>query len=160
MTMGRIETEDVPADKIMHQSTRDNSNYKWLKGNVVGALEVESEPELDYKEELTPHAGKSEDHEAWVRAQEAWDSLKLHASFVSACEAIPPETCLCGMVTDEENTKKNLVKELNTSWAKEASEKLAPYNTKVDIFLWHWSNISGKSESRVILIRFHDTTKS
>jgi hypothetical protein len=28
------------------------------------------------------------------------------------------------------------------------------------LFLWHWSNISGKSESKVILIRFHDTTKS
>jgi hypothetical protein len=79
---------------------------------------------------------------------------------VSACEAIPDETCCCGLLKDDDETKKTLVKQLNGDWAKETNEKLAPYDTKVDVFLWHWSNISGKSESRVILIRFHDTTKS
>lgn len=158
--MGRIETENVPEDKRMHQSSRDNSNYKWLKGNVVGALEVASEPDLDYNEDLVPHAGETEDRDAWVRAENAWETLKLQTSFVSACDGIPKETCFCGMVADDEETKKTLVKELNKSWVKEANEKLASYNTKVDVFLWVWHNISGKSESRVILIRFHDTTKS
>lgn len=158
--MGRIETEDVPEEKRMHQSSRENSNYKWLKGNVIGALEVASEPELDYNEELVAHAGKTEDRDAWVRAEGAWETLKLHASFISACNDIGKETCFCGLVTDEEETKKTLVKELNKTWAKEANEKLASFDTKVDLFLWHWSNISGKSESKVILIRFHDTTKS
>lgn len=156
--MGRIETENVPQDKKMHMSTRENSKYKWLNGNVIGALEVASEPDLDYTEELVPHSGNSNDLEAWKRAQEAWTTLKLNASFVSACNAIPPETCLCGMISDDEETKKTLVKELNKSWVKEANEKLASF--KVDVFLWHWTNLSGKSESRVILIRFHDTTKS
>ena len=158
--MGRIETEDVPADKRMHQSTRGNSMYKWMKGNVVGALEVASEPELDYREDLVPHSGNMEQQEAFERAQDAWDSLKLHASFVAACEAIPPETCFCGLIADEEETKKTLVRELNKSWAEDTNKKLAPYNIKLDVFLWVWHNISGKSESRVILIRFHDITQS
>mmetsp|Transcript_16723 Transcript_16723/g.30283 ORF Transcript_16723/g.30283 Transcript_16723/m.30283 type:complete len:160 (+) Transcript_16723:144-623(+) len=158
--MGRIETEDVPEEKRMHQSSRENSNYKWLKGNVIGALEVASEPELDYNEELVAHAGKTEDRDAWVRAEGAWETLKLHSSFISACNDIGKETCFCGLVTDGEGTKKTLVKELNKTWAKEANEKLASFDTKVDLFIWHWSNISGKSQSKVILIRFHDTTKS
>lgn len=113
--MGRIETENVPEDKRMHQSSRDNSNYKWLKGNVVGALEVASEPDLDYNEDLVPHAGETEDRDAWVRAENAWETLKLQTSFVSACDGIPKETCFCGMVADDEETKKTLVKELNKS---------------------------------------------
>lgn len=156
--MGRIETEDVAPDKRMHQSTRANSEDKWLHGNVVGALEVASEPDLDYRKELVRHAGKEGQQEAFARALEAWKTLHLDASFVSACESIPPETCFCGLIPDEEETKKKLVKELNKAWAKDTNEKLAMYNIKVDVFLWIWHNISGKSESRVILIRFHDTS--
>jgi hypothetical protein len=157
--LGKFETEDVPANKDFHASTRDNSKNKWCNGSVVGCFEVASEPDLDYKEELVPMSGEPEDREAFLRAQQAWDSLKLGDTFVSACDCAPKEYGCCGLVPDLEETKKSLVTYLNKTWVKHANEQLESSNNKVDVFLWVWHNISGKSETRIILIRFHDTTK-
>ena len=154
--LGRLETEDVPANKKFHASTRENSEYKWQTRGVVGAYEVASEPDLDYREELTPHDAKSDDRDAFLRAREAFESLNLRESFISACDSVPKDTCCCGLVPDPDSTKKDLVAHCNKTWVKSANEKLAPYNIKVDTYLWEWSNISGKSESVIILIRFFD----
>lgn len=157
--LGKFETEDVPANKNFRVSTRENSKQKWCNGSVVGSFQVASEPDLDYKEELVPLSGEAEDREAFLRAQQAWVTLKLRDTFLSACDSAPKEYCCCGLVPDLAETKKSLVECLNKTWVKHANEQLEYSNIKVDAFLWIWHNLSGESETQIILIRFHDTTK-
>ena len=63
----------VPKDKKWHASTRENSQDKWKtdkkRGDTVGALEVQSEPSLDFDEPLKPLIGSENDKDLWQKAQ-------------------------------------------------------------------------------------------
>jgi hypothetical protein len=129
---------------------------------VIGAYEVPTEPALDLHAPLQALSveGKPEDsarEERWKEAQELWHDLKLRQSFVEAADGVPVETCCCGLCTDDTETLKKLIPHLNDTWCKHVNEKLLKqHNLRVDCFLWHWTNISGSTETRVLLIRFHD----
>ena len=155
--MVHIETESVPSDKKFHMSTRENSEYKWQTPGVIGAYEVQTEPALDVHASLHALDTNNDSHEArWKEAQQLWKELELRRSFVSAADSIPVETCCCGLCTDDVETLNSLIPQLNDGWCKHVNEKLLKdKHFTVDCFLWHWSNISGSSEQRVLLIRFH-----
>lgn len=151
------EREEVPAAKRWHPSTRDNSMYKWQADPfVVGALEVHSEPGLDAHREMKPLSVSEARDEAFAEARQAWKDEQLRKSFIDCCEQVPVETCCCGLITDDDRTIKNLVPYLNNVWVPEANTKLEKHGFHVSVFLWHWSNIEGKSETTIILIRFHE----
>uniref|UniRef100_A0A7S1ULT0 Uncharacterized protein n=1 Tax=Grammatophora oceanica TaxID=210454 RepID=A0A7S1ULT0_9STRA len=157
-----LKQETVPEDKHNHMSTRGNSDYKWQKTGVVGAFEVVTEPDLNVKLPLTPLETKdlSTTEERWNKAKELWKSLKLRESFVQACEGVPVETTCCGLITDDAETLNKLLPHLNEHWAPKVNEILKDDNFKIDAYLWHWSNISGASEQRVLLIRFYDVSRA
>jgi hypothetical protein len=151
-----LPSEDVPDDKKMRASTRENSEYKWQAKDVVGALEMESEIGIDPTAPMKPHNTKLLREEKFGSAQALFEELGLRDSFIKAVEAFPVETCCCGIIPDTTATIKSLVPHLNKTWVHEANEKMEPNGFKVDCFLWFWHNISGQSETYVLLIRFHD----
>jgi hypothetical protein len=153
-----FEEEEVPMGKHHMISTRENSVYKWQEGsNVIGALEVHSEPDfkpLDHLESM--NAPGRED--AFDKTQEVWDEMKLRDEFVTACEGIPKSTCCCGLIPDDDSTMEEVARVLTRGWIKSVNKRLAKReeNFKIDIFVWHWSNATGKAETKIMLIRFLD----
>ena len=143
-------------------ATRENSAFKWQRArSVIGALEVHSEPFLNFREDLIPHIVKGQDA-SFHDALQAWDDLKLRNDFIKACEKLPAEMCCCGFMNDDDATKRQFVELLNEGWCKQVNKKLQKSNrgVKVDVFLWHWQNASGKSETNIIMIRFFELSTS
>lgn len=151
-----FQREKVPENKEFRMSTRENSEYKWKTGKVVGAFEVSSHPTLDLLEPLKPMLASAQYAEKWLEAQELWKSMHLRKSFVEAAKSVPAKTCCCGMITDDKETMNDMVPFLNNTWAKEANKKLEDKGLYVDTYLWRWSNISGEANTIIMLIRFHE----
>jgi len=152
----------VPKDKKWHASTRANSQDKWKldakRGDPVGALEVQSEPSLDFREPLSPLVGGQDDADLWRRAQEAWKAEGLRTKLVEASKGVPVESCCCGLVPDDEKRIKDMVPYLNRHFVPVANEALREHGFEVDAFLWWWHNLQGKSETTIVLIRFFEVT--
>lgn len=139
-------------------STKDNSAFKWQRARgIVGALEVVSEPLLNVRADMEKHVLKGKER-TFRDALKAWEDLKLRDDFVKACEKLPAEMCCCGLMRDQESTKRRFVELLNEDWVKQANKKLLKNNrgVKLDAFLWNWQNASGKAETNIILLRFYE----
>jgi hypothetical protein len=69
-------------------------------------------------------------------------------------------SCCCGLIPDDDATIKDLIPALNKGWIRKVNKQLAEGEKgfKLDVFLWQWSNVSGKSETNILLIRFFDAT--
>ena len=139
-------------------ANRHNSAVKWQRArDVIGALEVKSEPYLDVYDDMCPHLVKGKE-EVFHNAVVAWEDLKLLQDFHKTVKSFPNEYCCCGLMSDEVATKRRYVEMLNDDWCKRASKKLnnAGHAFKLDTFLWNWQNASGKAESNIIMIRFYE----
>lgn len=156
---GVFERADVPDDKDLRASTRDNSEYKWKAKGCVGALEVRSEPDMDLHAKMKEHNKSVITEEAFREALAAFDELGLRKSFIEAAEGVPVVTCCFGIIQDDHKTIKRIVPALNDTWVKEANSKLEEKGFKLDCYIWSWSNISGASESTVLMIRFFQLNK-
>eukprot|EP00429_Kryptoperidinium_foliaceum_P056043 CAMPEP_0176088108 /NCGR_PEP_ID=MMETSP0120_2-20121206/44115_1 /TAXON_ID=160619 /ORGANISM="Kryptoperidinium foliaceum, Strain CCMP 1326" /LENGTH=268 /DNA_ID=CAMNT_0017421963 /DNA_START=6 /DNA_END=812 /DNA_ORIENTATION=- len=135
-----------------------NSAIKWQRARgVVGALEVKSEPSFRVRDPLVPRLMKGKE-KVFEEAVEAWEDLNLREDFIKACERLPAEKCCCGLVQDDDATKRRFVELLNEGWCKKANKKLQKANAgvKIDTFLWNWQNASGKAETNIMLIRFFE----
>jgi hypothetical protein len=145
------------ADRDPFFASRDTVDYKWQRSkNVVGALEVDSEPVFNPRTPLKPRY-KDGYEDKFREALQAWDDLKLRPSFIKACDdELQDEMCCCGLVLDPDATKKQYVRQLNDTWVKNvANKQLSTRGYKVDTFVWNWQNASGKSETNIVLIRFY-----
>ena len=137
-------------------SNRDNCDYKWQRARgVVGALEVNCEPDFKYKDDLLPRYSAGREA-VFEDALNIFNELKLRDSFVRACDDLPWSNCCCGLIKDTDATIRDFVPLLNDGWAKSASKQLMTKGLKVDIFLWNWQNASGKAETNILLIRFFE----
>jgi len=166
--MGRVlgvdfEEENVPKAKKFMISTRDNSEYKWQDDpNVIGALEIPSEPVLNVRAAQytsRPVAGKEE---LLDEALELWGEWKLKDEFVAAALAIPEEYCCCGLLMDPDETIRQIVPQLNKGWIHNVNERLKGDRAgfHLDAYLWTWHNATGKSETTILLLRFIEETVS
>lgn len=155
---GAFERDNVPDNKDLRPSTRENSEYKWQTKGCVGALEIQSEPDLDLHETMKPHNAKVAMESAFQEAQAAFEG-DLRKSFIEAAEGVPVVTCCFGIIQNDQKTIKQMVPHLNETWVKEANSKLEEKGFKLDCYIWTWSNISGASESTVLMIRFFQLTK-
>jgi hypothetical protein len=145
--------EEPPRD--FKSSTKDNSDFKWkVDRSVVGALEVFTDPDLGLKAELIEHkiVGYDDEFQEYLKV---WKDLKLKKEFITAFESIPPTTSCCGLITMQDQTIKHIVPLLNKGWVKSVNEKVHDSGFKISIFVWKWSNLTGKSETVIPLIRFH-----
>mmetsp|Transcript_79065 Transcript_79065/g.118882 ORF Transcript_79065/g.118882 Transcript_79065/m.118882 type:complete len:240 (+) Transcript_79065:196-915(+) len=137
-------------------SNRDNSDFKWQRARgVVGALEVNCEPDFKYRDELLPRYTPNREL-VFDDALRTWRDLKLRDSFVRACDGLPAATCCCGLLNDSDATIRDFVSLLNEGWVKGANKQLIEKGIKIDIFLWNWQNASGKAETNILLIRFFE----
>jgi hypothetical protein len=153
-------SEDTESSLSHMFATKDNSAFKWQRGRgVVGALEVPSEPSFRFKDPLVPRKVKGKE-EPFEEALEDWAHLKLRDDFVKSCEKLPSEMCCCGLLSDQDATKRRFVSLLNEGWCKRTNKKLLNNKSgwKVDAFLWNWQNASGKAETNILLIRFIQTS--
>ena len=154
----------VRKDKRWLASTRENSQDKWKvdkRGEgrgTVGALEVQSEPALDFHEPPAPLIGSESDPDKWQRAQDAWAKEGLRKQLIEAAKNCPVETCCCGLIPDEEKRVKDMVPYLNRHFVPVANEALKKHGFEIDAFLWWWHNLQGKSETTIVLIRFFEAT--
>mmetsp|Transcript_34007 Transcript_34007/g.74577 ORF Transcript_34007/g.74577 Transcript_34007/m.74577 type:complete len:180 (-) Transcript_34007:97-636(-) len=153
----------VPKEKRWHASTRENSQDKWkidrkdtYQRGTVGALEVESEPSLDFCEPYKPLLGSEVDAALWDRAQAAWKTEGLRKELIEASRAVPVNTCCCGLIPDEDQLIKDMVPYLNKHFVPRANEQLKKHGFEIDAFLWWWHNLQGKSETTIVLIRFFE----
>ena len=137
-------------------STKANSDFKWKADrSVVGALEVVTDPGLDLRAKMTVHQIVGHEDE-FLEFYRIWEDLKLRKKIINAFESIAPETTCCGMVTNEDKTIKHNAHILNKGWVKSTNEKiLETKGFRISIYVWRWSNISGKAETVVPMIRFH-----
>jgi len=153
-----VSQSERSADRDPFFSNRDTVDFKWQRSskNIVGALEVDSEPAFNPRRELKPRY-KQGYEDKFHDALQAWQDLKLKQSFRHACaEELQTELCCCGFMEDPEATKKQYVKQLNDGWIKtHANKQLGTRGFKADAFLWNWQNASGKSETNIVMIRFH-----
>jgi len=144
------------SNRTYRGSTKVNSDFKWKTDiTVVGALEIVTEPDLDIRATMELHKviGYEQELEAYHKV---WKKLKLKNEFVKAWDGIPPKTFCCGMVTEQDETIKQNTKLLNDGWVKSTNEKLLKEEGfKIDVFVWSWTNVSGKSETIIPMIRFH-----
>jgi hypothetical protein len=149
---GRIE----PEDRKLHFSSKGNSEFKWKHDpTVIGALEVKAEPVLDLHATMKEHniMGYEDDLKKCV---ELWNEHKLRHSFIKAFEGIAPQTRCCGLVEDYDRTIKHNVPKLNDTWAKEMNDKyMAKEGYRISLFVWSWSNPTGKAETVIPMVRFH-----
>ena len=119
-----IEDQEDPDQKFTAFANRDNSDFKWRRArNVLGVLEVYSEPILKPREQLKPRHAKGRET-VFNEALNAWEKEELRKDLIDALENLPVETCCCGFMEDNDSTKKQLVKLLNDFWVKKASKKL------------------------------------
>ena len=140
-------------------STRLNSEFKWkLDKSVVGALEVKSLPNFDptHRMKEADIVGKEKELQECIKF---WKELGLRKSFIEAAESIPPETTCCGLIREDNATVKKLVPLLNEGWVNGINEKIKDRGYKISCFVWSWSNATGKTDSVVLMIRFHSLTK-
>ena len=137
-------------------STKVNSDFKWKTNrSVVGALEVVTDPDLDLRAKMIVHQIIGFEDE-FMEFYRIWEDLKLRDKFIEAFENIAPETTCCGMVTSQDKTIKHNARILNLGWVKSMNEKiLEKEGFRISVYVWHWSNISGKSETVIPMIRFH-----
>ena len=148
------ESKDVKKGGLFN--TRKNSDYKWQRARgVIGALEVKSDPRFQPKADLNKRKYPRRE-KAFTDALKLWDELKLRASFIEACEELPKEYCCCGLMISNDETVKESVKTLNGGWCPKVNERLLERGFKIDCFLWHWPNPSGKAETNILLIRFFE----
>lgn len=122
-----LDDSEDPDQKFSAFANRGNSDFKWQRArNVLGVLEICSEPILKPRDELRPRYLKGRET-IFGEALKAWDKEKLRATLIAALENLPVETCCCGFIKDDDSTKKQLVKLLNDHWVKKASKKMQPY---------------------------------
>jgi hypothetical protein len=137
-------------------TTRKNSDYKWQRARgVVGALEVKSEPRFKPKDDMIKRKFPKRE-KAFADALMVWDQNKLRESFIKACDELPNEYCCCGLMISNDDCVKESVKTLNREWCPEVNQKILEHGFKIDCFLWHWPNPSGKAETNILLIRFYE----
>lgn len=123
---------DQHKEKFSAFANRDNSDFKWQRArNVLGVLEIASEPILKPRDEMKPRHNKLRET-VFKEALAAWEKEKLRNELVIALETLPVETCCCGLFRDHEETKKELVKLLNEKWTKIANKKLAQHGYVMD----------------------------
>ena len=153
--------QHIPLNKHLQISTRLNSQYKWQSRDVIGALEVPSEPYLNLRAsrylERTSTAAVGNDHD-FQQALQLWNTLNLQADFVAAATSMSVETSCCGLVTDDDKTLHKLVPHLTRVWIPKVNEQLlaaSSSNIRLDLYVWSWHNAMGKSETNILLIRFH-----
>lgn len=114
-----------PEHKFSAFANRDNCDFKWQRArNVLGVLEIASEPILKPRDGMKPRHNKGQE-EIFKEALVVWEKEKLRTELITALETLPVETCCCGFFRDNEETKKELVKLLNDKWAKNANKKLS-----------------------------------
>jgi hypothetical protein len=141
-------------------ATKDNSAFKWQRTrDILGALEVPSEPSFRFRDPLVPRTVKGRE----VPFEEAlgeWRILKMREDFIHSCENLPSEMCCCGLLSDQDGTKRRFATLLNEGWCKRTNKMLLKNKSgwKVDAFLWNWQNASGKAETNILLIRFIQTS--
>lgn len=150
-----LKREHVPDDKAWRPSTRDNSEYKWQTQFVVGALEVECQPGLNVRGPMKDHNSMQLRADRFTEAKAAFKEFRLRESFIEEAEAFPFVKSCCGLIRDDAKTIKRLGPHMNETWAIDANKKMKDKGFKVDCFVWSWNNITGPSETFVLLIRFH-----
>ncbi|KAG7357807.1 hypothetical protein IV203_014394 [Nitzschia inconspicua] len=147
---------DEPPSRKLHFSSRENSEFKWKHDKtVIGALEVPSEPVLHLTGHYKEHSvmGYEED---WQKCLQLWKDFNLKESFVKAFEGLSVETKCCGLITDMDSTIKHHVPILNHGWAKQVNDELlSKEGYRISLFVWSWSNPTGKAETVIPMIRFH-----
>jgi hypothetical protein len=145
----------------LRSSTKNNSDFKWKNDrSVVGALEIVTDPHPDLRAAMVLHAvaGYEGELEKYYRI---WKKLKLRGKFIKAYESIPPQTTCCGLITKVDETIKENTPLLNNGWVKTTNENiLEEEGFRISIFVWSWTNISGKSETVIPMIRFHRLSKN
>ena len=122
-----VKDQEDPEQKFTAFANRDNSDFKWQRArNVLGVLEVYSEPVLKPREEMKPRYLKGRE-KIFEEALGAWDKTKLQKDLVEALENLPVETACCGFLHDSDSTKKEIVKLLKNNWVKKANKKIQPH---------------------------------
>jgi hypothetical protein len=145
-----------PSDRELHFSTKENSEFKWKHDKtVIGALEVVSDPVLNLRAKMMEHDIKSYEEE-FQKCLQLWGQWNLGKEFIDAWENLAPQTRCCGYVTDYDNTVKKNVPTLNNTWVRKINEeKFAKEGYRISLFVWRWSNATGKAETVIPMIRFH-----
>lgn len=146
-----------PHDRVLRFSRRENSEFKWRhEETVVGALEVRGSPRLDIHAPMKKHHVSTgvDDFHACMKI---FDETNVRASFIKAFESIPPATKCCGLIPDDDTTVKNVIPIMNKKWTKAINDKTEWKDTDyyIDLFIWKWSNPTGKAETVIPMIRFH-----
>ena len=79
-------------------------------------------------------------------------------SFMKACADAPKVTCCCGYLLRDDDTIKEMVPALNEGWVRSINQRLLRENMgfKIDCYVWNWHNATGKAETNILLIRFHE----
>jgi hypothetical protein len=152
----RGEEENVSTGKQFMISTKENSDHKWQNmPTVVGCLEVPSVPDFQPHAKFIarPVEGRLDIFQACL---EKFDALQLRSDFANACDSVVPSTCCCGLFPDEDDTIRNVSALLASGWGKNTNRLLKheQSNFQVDVFLWSWHNVTGKTETIILLIRF------
>lgn len=158
----KLSSEDVPEHKNFHLSTRGNSEYKWrTSSNVIGCLEIPSEPDLLLAAEYRPRPVK--DHrDSFDKAMQVWLEWNLQDEFMEACEGLPKIMRCCGLLPNDDETIKSLVPDLNRGWIRVTNQRLQRETKgfRLDCFIWNWQNALGKAETNILLIRFISSSHS
>ena len=133
-----------------------NSEFKWKHDHsVVGALEIVAEPSLNVHAEMTEHVVESCEDE-FGKCLRTWNEHHLRHEFAHAWDKIPPRKFFFGLLPDGDATIKHNVPKMNDTWVKSVNETyFAPKGYYLSLFVWHWSNATGKSETVIPMIRFH-----
>jgi len=121
----------------------------------VGALEIETDPVVDLTAEMRRHDIPGYEAE-FKKYFKVWKDLKLKNEFIQAYETLPPETICCGVITNQDKTIRNNVHALNEGWIKSVNARLAVKGFKLSVFVWQWTNMTGKAETVIPMIRFHN----
>jgi hypothetical protein len=151
-----------PSTVIVMVSTRDNNEYRWQDSpQVIGALEVQSEPDFEPKEDLKSRCVPEREND-FDGIQAVWIAMKLQDEFVQACEGIPMVTYCCGLIPDPDGSIKEFARVLERGWIKSVNRRLAKREEKfkIDAFVWNWVNATGKAETNILLIRFLEKSET
>jgi hypothetical protein len=148
---------DPLPSRNLHFSSRDNSEFKWKHDKtVVGALEIPAEPVLKlHAAEYKRHSivGYEDELEHCLKL---WKEWKLQKEFIQAFEALPVQSKCCGLIEDMDGTIQHHVPLLNHGWVKQVNdEKFSKEGYRMSMFVWSWSNPTGKSQTVIPMIRFH-----
>ena len=159
------ESEDIdkrdPHGRDLRFSNKENSDWKWKHDEtVIGALEVTNDPVFDLHAPMKkrPVARCVDDFNACVKI---WDETNVRESFIKAFESIAPATKCCGLIRDDDTTIKHNIPIMNKKWTKAINDKPEWKNTDyyISLFVWKWSNPTGKAETVIPMVRFHKSQK-